>query len=112
MQKTDFRMPLSTARIAVPDLTFFTDRQLADALGIGRRTVHRWVDDGILPPPVHFGRLVRWPADDLRKAVERLRAARVRPSRRGRPSRQEEATARRLGITVPALRAQQAGEKK
>lgn len=91
------------------EFKFFTDREVAAQLGVARRSVFRFVKSGILPPPVHLGRLARWHAQDLLAAIEAMRERDKKPVRRGRPTREEEATAAQLGIDVPALRARRAG---
>lgn len=92
------------------DFKFFTDREVAAQLGVARRSVHRFVKAGILPPPLRVGRLARWHAKDLLAAIEVMRHRNKNPLRRGRPTREEEAAAAQLGVDVPTLRARRAGD--
>ena len=39
--------------------------EVAEALGMSRRSVERAVDRGEFPPPVRFGRLLRWRASTV-----------------------------------------------
>ncbi len=47
--------------------------QVADVLGISKRTVWRLVSGGILPPPVTLGRCKRWKHSDVARFVEGLK---------------------------------------
>jgi excisionase family DNA binding protein len=49
-------------------------QEVADRLGVGRRTVWKLVRDGDLPGPVRLGkgRIVRWRASDIDAFVEAL----------------------------------------
>ena len=40
-------------------------KQVADLLHCSARTVQRHVGDGLIPPPVRIGRLVRWRAAEI-----------------------------------------------
>jgi excisionase family DNA binding protein len=40
--------------------TWVGKREVAEALGISQRSVERLISTRELPPPVKFGRLVRW----------------------------------------------------
>ena len=44
--------------------------EVADLLGICRRTVWRWAEAGRLPAPVTIGRVRRWRADVLMNWIE------------------------------------------
>lgn len=54
-------------------------------------TIYRWIDQGVFPKPVKFGRMARWTDDDIQdfkdSAVQRRNDAGPRPAsiRRGRP---------------------------
>jgi predicted DNA-binding transcriptional regulator AlpA len=37
-----------------------TAKQICRFFKISRRTLHRWVQKGSLPPPIYFGRSPRW----------------------------------------------------
>ena len=43
------------------DPTMLTRGDLANRLQISLPTLHRHVSSGLLPAPIRFGRLVRWP---------------------------------------------------
>ena len=42
-----------------------TVNEVAERLRVGRRTVYRWTDAGLMPRPLKLGSLVRWRADEL-----------------------------------------------
>jgi predicted DNA-binding transcriptional regulator AlpA len=69
-------LPAPAAR-AYPDQGLWSPRQLAEFLGVSRRTVWTMVARGQLPPPLHISRnVVRWEADTLAEFIEQLRGRR------------------------------------
>lgn len=62
------------------------DLELATALGIGRSSLWRAVQNGAVPPPTYIaGRSPRWPLDETIKEVLRRAAERPQPlSKRAR----------------------------
>lgn len=57
--------------------------QVAETLGVGKRTAWRLVARGVLPRPIRLGRrTVRWRADEVERALAELAEARgERPGR-------------------------------
>jgi len=52
---------------------FYTTRELADLLGVVPSTVHRWVHEGRLPPPLRPGpKTLRWPAEVVHAAINEM----------------------------------------
>jgi len=47
-------------------------RVLAGQLGIGRSTLWRWVQQGILPSPIRIGGIAGWRPEDIEAAIEQL----------------------------------------
>jgi excisionase family DNA binding protein len=45
-------------------------REVAKILGISTRSVWRLVAKGELPPPIRFGRTVRWRTVDIDRCIE------------------------------------------
>lgn len=43
-----------------------------DELGVCRRTVERYAETGVIPPPVRFNRLLRWRLETAKKHLERM----------------------------------------
>ena len=48
-------------------------RVLAGQLGIGRSTLWRWVQQGILPRPIRIGGIAGWRPEDIEAVIEQLR---------------------------------------
>jgi excisionase family DNA binding protein len=63
----------------------YTVRDCASALRCSERTIHRLVKSGTLAPVIRIGRLLRIPAESLRRFVER-------------PGHQEQTTAALAGM--------------
>ena len=53
-------------------------KEVANMFHCSPRTVWRRVQEGALPPPVHFGRLTLWDVGELREAREALKLQRYR----------------------------------
>jgi prophage regulatory protein len=51
-------------------------RVLASQLGIGRSTLWRWVQQGILPRPIRIGGIAGWRPEDIEAVIEQLRQKR------------------------------------
>lgn len=83
----------------------YDDNGVAALLQVSKRTVHRFVKLGILPPPIKLGHLIRWHETGLAQALLSPPTQAPGLKKRGRPSRAEEAAAARAGITVAELRA-------
>lgn len=47
-----------------------TAEAVAELLAIGLRTVRQWDSAGRLPEPVRLGKLVRWPAAEMRDWIQ------------------------------------------
>lgn len=41
-------------------------------LSISTKTLDRWVAQGIVPPPLKIGGVVRWKYEDIKACVERM----------------------------------------
>jgi excisionase family DNA binding protein len=41
--------------VHLPEEKHFSVRELAQILGVGKRTIWRWVAKGILPEPIRYG---------------------------------------------------------
>ena len=54
--------------------TLFSDRETAAYLGCGRSTVWRWVEEGVLPPPIRLGGLTRWKLSDIEDAIAKAQS--------------------------------------
>ena len=70
-------MSQSKAAQSPGPLSYYTQRQLADVLGVSPKTIGRWAKDpnGPLPPPVKIGkRLIRWDAAAVNAALAKLSA--------------------------------------
>ena len=53
-------------------MRLLTAKQVAEALGVHRRSVWRLTAAGVLPAPIRLGpKLVRWRAADIWRAIER-----------------------------------------
>jgi hypothetical protein len=50
-----------------PRAFLLSTRKIAEANSVSVRTVERWTDDGILPPPVRINGRKFWPADTTPK---------------------------------------------
>ena len=45
-------------------------REVAQCLGVaGKTSVYRWIDRGVIPPPVKFGARSRWPSNEIDEIV-------------------------------------------
>lgn len=71
--------PLSRPAKASPATTplepFLSAKQVANLLGIARRTIWRYVATGLLPEPIRLNaRVVRWRRTDLESALARMQA--------------------------------------
>lgn len=53
-------------------LKFFSIPDLCRLFGCTRSTIYYRIHDGTLPPPIKFGRLVRWRQDELEKWFDNL----------------------------------------
>ncbi|MEM7682782.1 MAG: helix-turn-helix domain-containing protein [Planctomycetota bacterium] len=53
-----------------------TAEDLAHLLKVSKRTLYRWVQQGLLPAPLRVGATTRWRSDEVEKAMERWRQAR------------------------------------
>jgi prophage regulatory protein len=50
----------------------FRDREIAEAFGVSRNTVWRWVREGRLPEPVRISPgCTRWPQSDIDQLTQR-----------------------------------------
>ena len=51
--------------------SLWTPEDLCELLQISRRTLHRWIGSGRVPPPIRIGSeerpMLRWPPDVIRK---------------------------------------------
>ena len=62
-------MTMTTLRVLRP-------KQVAIKLSIGRATLYRWIEQGILPAPIPYGpRAVGWLESDIDKIIEAKFAA-------------------------------------
>ena len=57
-----------------PDQLLWTVNQVAQALGIGERTVWKFSACGELPAPIRIGRLRRWDRQEIDDWIARRRA--------------------------------------
>lgn len=57
--------------IDATDRTFLRVDEVMTILGVSRRTVYYWVQQGRIPH-VHIGRTLRFPIHDLRRLIVRL----------------------------------------
>jgi excisionase family DNA binding protein len=48
-----------------------TIAKVQEVCGVSRRTVYRWVADGLMPPPVRIGGSLRWRVSQLEIWVQR-----------------------------------------
>ena len=48
----------------------YSVQQLAKYLGVAVRTIYRMRDSGELPPPIKFGKLLKWPRKTIEKWLE------------------------------------------
>ncbi|MEX2174607.1 MAG: helix-turn-helix domain-containing protein [Pirellulaceae bacterium] len=59
-------VPTVAAPVAAPVPKLVTVAAVAEAAGVSVITVHRWIDQGILPQPIRFGRrTLRFRADEI-----------------------------------------------
>jgi excisionase family DNA binding protein len=66
--------------------------QLAYRLGVGKRTIGRWMEKGMMPAPYRVGHSKKWDPDDIelwlksgspnRKKFEKIKAERIRDGNR------------------------------
>ena len=69
---------LDPARGPLPNQDFWSANQLAQLIGVSRRTVWAMVARGDLPQPLRLSRsLVRWKRADVAAFIERLEARRT-----------------------------------
>jgi len=57
----------SKAAASNPRISLVTARKIAEANSVSVRTIERWTEDGILPPPVRINGRKFWPADTTPK---------------------------------------------
>lgn len=55
----------------LPDSAHVSQKTVQALLGCGSTSVWRWVKNGTLPKPNHFGRSVRWRVGDLRELLNK-----------------------------------------
>lgn len=56
-------------------------KELSDLLRISGRTIRRYIDDGILPPPIVFNqRMVRYDLNRTLRAIQEYRQSKIRES--------------------------------
>ncbi len=57
---------------------YIRERALTAQLSVHRSTLRRWVEQGLLPAPIHIGpRIVAWDADEIEQwQAERAAASR------------------------------------
>lgn len=68
--------PLTAPQIAAPVPQLVTYAQLTEALQLSRQSIGEMIRDGRLPAPIAFGKsAVRFRADEVNAALERLRAS-------------------------------------
>ena len=54
---------------------FYSRREVAQLLNVGVRTIERWVAEGKLPPGIrHSYKVLRWPAEEIHRFIEELKA--------------------------------------
>ncbi len=53
-------VPEPVEAIAPPESALLTVREVARLLNVGERSVWRWSDVGLMPPPIAIGRSRRW----------------------------------------------------
>jgi predicted DNA-binding transcriptional regulator AlpA len=54
------------------NVQLITKRQVARILGMSERSVHRLTLRGVLPPPVHIGKSLRWNKAKILESISRL----------------------------------------
>lgn len=65
-----------TRRVKDPEKNGWWDRrQVAVYHGISVRTLHNWVQEGILPQPRRFGGLCRWSREQIMRIATGLAAS-------------------------------------
>jgi len=51
---------------------YYKARQVAELLGVAHSTIHRWIREGHLPPPLQTGpKTFRWPKETIDALVEK-----------------------------------------
>jgi len=56
---------------------YVTTDDLVDRLKVCKRTIHRWREVGLLPPPIKIGKTVRWLWTDVEAKIKSMREDRV-----------------------------------
>ncbi len=52
------------------DEQFLTSDDLASLFRVNRRTLDRWVSEGVIPPPLRFGGTRRWLRSQVFESVQ------------------------------------------
>jgi len=79
---------------------FLSEASVAGMFDVSPATVRRWVEKGVLPPPVQIGSVKRWAVTDLMRAVSG-----ALDQRAGRPSDDADEATRRIARNAEAKRA-------
>lgn len=55
-----------------PGVRLLRNRDVRELIGCSSSTVARWVNEGILPPPVQIGHASRWKSSDIDECISKL----------------------------------------
>ena len=67
----------SADELASAPLRLLKCREVCERLSCASTTVHRWVNEGILPPPVRLGGSSRWKSTDIDECIANLERRKI-----------------------------------